>query len=158
MPTGANSYATVAQAKLYCASRGLDISNSDNDTISAWLINACDYIEKYRAQFIGRRIVSTQPLSWPREEYRFNGFWFRAASIPNLLVMAQCQLVLDQASGSTLFQTIAGGAVAKLIKVGPIETTYDTTTAETQTFLPAFQALIAQLLSYGNGMLIAERG
>lgn len=172
--TNSNSYSSIADAKAYCLFRGVDISSNSSDAIAAWLINGADYVESYRARFKGRKSTVTQAMQWPRISGIFphagffragfvpvhpginiDGFFLDPTVIPDYIKRAQNQLVLDQANGVALFTSSDPDQTEKKVKIGPLEVEYDSTS--NQSYLPAFQSLIAPLLINGGAYLASQR-
>lgn len=120
--SGANSYATVAEARAYATARGLTFPADDSDVESA-LVMACDKLEtSYR--YKGNKTFETYPLEWPRK-FVFIGaslIELDRNSIPAKLKQAQCQLAYD----STLTELQPTGTGKEVIreKVDVLEVEY----------------------------------
>src|SRR4051812_42111718 len=89
--SGANSYASVADARAYALARGLTFSAVDGDVETA-LVLACDKLETYR--FRGLKTDEAQALQWPRKCVYIENALHPLAddAIPARIVQAQCQL------------------------------------------------------------------
>lgn len=109
---GANSYATVAEARAYATARGLTLSATDSIVETA-LVLACDKLESYR--YKGTKTTGEQPLAWPREDVDVEGSDDALANdaIPDKLKQAQCQLAVESAAGTQLQPTGTGREVIK---------------------------------------------
>lgn len=165
-----NSYNSIADAKAFCLIRGVDISSNSNDAIAAWLLNGADYVESYRTRFKGRKSTQAQAMQWPRIGGVFprragflplhpgiyiDGFLILPTDIPDYLKRAQNQLVLDQANGVALFTSSDPDQTEKMVKIGPLEVQYDSTS--NQSYLPAFQNFMEPLLIDGSAFLTTKR-
>jgi len=150
---GANSYATVAQARDYASARGVTLS-ADDPTVEALLIEACDYLESLESRFKGSRTSpDSQDLAWPRTGVYLYGSktMFAIDDIPALLIKAQCQLAMD-AVDIDLLPTGSGKEVVKE-KVDVIEVEYSK--GQGSVALPelnAAMAILGPLLNGGGGM------
>ncbi|AGN30439.1 hypothetical protein SXAG_00158 [Synechococcus phage S-CBS4] len=81
--SGANSYATAAQADTYASDRGLSAWTGDTATKEAALIRATDYLEAtYREAWLGYRATKTQALSWPRTNVEVDLYPIPADEVP----------------------------------------------------------------------------
>lgn len=120
---GANSYASVAQARAYAEARGITLPAGDAD-VEKLLVKACDYIDSQEERFKGERVSADQPLAWPRSGvFLFaSETEFDRESIPAQLIKAQCQLAFD-AVATDLQPTGTGREVVRE-KVDVIETEY----------------------------------
>lgn len=149
---GANSYATVAQARAYATARGLSLPTADGAVESA-LVLACDKLQSYR--YKGSQVSpATQPLVWPRSEVYFDGedTPLDAATIPACLISAQCQFAFE-ASGGTDLQPTGTGQEVILEKVDVIETHYQP--RQSGTVQPEFnkaESILAPILQNGSGL------
>jgi len=119
----ANSFSSVADARLYAENRGIELP-TDDDEIAAMLINSADYIEVQECRFQGSRTSSTQSLTWPRSGVYLNCDSLPSNIIPKSLINAQIQLVLAINAGFDLQPNISPQDYVISEKVGPIETEY----------------------------------
>ena len=149
MVAEANSYATIAQLVQYAANRGVTLPE-DADDQTVLMFAAMDYIEAQEFKFQGCRTGSAyypttvQALSWPRVGIWFYGGRWPSNVIPPNLLMAQCQLACDAASGVTLLPTTAStGNLQKKIR-GPITDQY---------FAPNMAMNTSPTLLAANGLL-----
>lgn len=118
----ANSYVSVADAQAWLEVRGLSFTSEDDAVIGAFLIQAMDFLESFRAQFKGAKTSSTQSLQWPRANVYIDNVEVDDDVIPVELVNALVQLAYE-AQTVDLQPTATGQEVLKE-KVGPIETEY----------------------------------
>ena len=141
----ANSFETAANIRAYATLRGVVLAADDGAgdvQVDVMAIKAMDFIEHYRAQFLGWRFKSTQALSFPRqgvplepdetvyanewvngyENILMSGSGFRpVAPLPYELLTAQSELVMQIKAGIDLLPTRVSGSFVKRRKVGPIE-------------------------------------
>lgn len=146
--TGANSYATLAQALAYHTARLNDAwTLTANDAArSAALIRATDYIEAtYRAP--SAKLVATQGLQWPID----------SEGLPSPLVTATVMLAL-YALDKPLFTPAARGAsktTKKLEGLGELTTEFDEPISDPY---PMITSMLAPLIEVaGSGGLIVGR-
>lgn len=142
---GANSYATVQEAKDYATARGLSLPA--DAAVEKALVLACDKLESYR--FKGDKTDEANPLAWPRKNVYVGAATEPLAddSIPDKLKQAQCQLAYESSKGTDLMPTGTGREVVRT-KVDVIETEYATRNSGTIT--PEFnkaEALLKPLLA-----------
>lgn len=116
-----NSYASDAELKAYALLRGKTVPATQPER-EALLVLAMDYIESYRAQFIGEKTDYTQPLQWPRSGAYIDGYDVGYNTIPQELKNAQMEAAIISNSNS-LLQTGSVKNVQKE-KVDVIERTY----------------------------------
>ena len=103
--TGASnseSYASVINADLYHSNRGCapwaTLTTGQKEEA---LRRSTDYIEQvYGLSFQGRRVTSTQALSFPRIDVLLNGHYVASDTIPTILVNACCELAYKAAQGN----------------------------------------------------------
>lgn len=93
---GANSYATVAEARTFASTRGVTLSASD-PAVEVLLVKASDFMNSLESKFKGTRVSPTQALAWPRENVYLFGSTVAAlpTALPACLKQAQCQLAMD---------------------------------------------------------------
>jgi hypothetical protein len=122
--SGANSYASVAQARAFATNRGVELS-SDNDVVASMLIQATDYLETFACQYQGEKVDGLeQSLEWPRSGVVIHGKELAETSIPELLVKAQLQAVLAVKAGIALLPNYSARDFVIKEKVGELETQY----------------------------------
>lgn len=119
----ANSFVSVANARIYAENRGVAFPAS-NDEVAAMLIRAVDYLEAQECLFQGSRVSASQALAWPRKEVYLHNDLVPPNIIPNSLISAQIQLAMAINAGLDLQPNISPSAYVIKEKVGPIETEY----------------------------------
>jgi len=93
--SGANSYATAAQADTYASDRGLSAWTGDTATKEAALIRATDYLEAtYREAWLGYRATQTQALSWPRTNVEVDLYPIPADEVPAAVRNATIEMAI----------------------------------------------------------------
>jgi len=126
--TGANSYATIAQADQYHENYGNPSAWSalaDADKQEA-LRKATQYLDaRYKARWQGRKVNSLQPLLWPRSFVEdSDGIYIAADEIPQELIDAVSILALISLT-DTLRPDVAAknsGISSESKGVGPLKT------------------------------------
>jgi hypothetical protein len=142
---GANSFATVTEARAWATARGVTLSATDS-VVESLLIRAMDYIEAQRDRYQGAKTYSDQTLQFPRTDITVDGIDVPSNTIPKEAKNAQMQLALDVHRGVDLMPTRSGQFVIR-DKVGPIETEYSATIGATlQPSLAAADAILNPLL------------
>ena len=148
---GANSFATVAEARAFASARGLSLPAPDA-SVEAALVLACDKVETYR--FKGSKVDPAQALQWPRADvYVEDGTEPLASNaIPAKIKSAQIQFAIESAAGTDLQPTGTGQEVVRE-KVDVIETEFAPRGSGSVT--PQFQkaeAYLAPFLYAGGGL------
>lgn len=91
---GANSFASVVEARSWAASRGAELPATDAE-VEVLLVKAADFILSLEDRFKGTRVSASQALCWPRSGVDLFGSEVAVTSIPSQVVQAQCQLCID---------------------------------------------------------------
>lgn len=110
----ANSYVDRQTVVDYCALRGLTVAAAPVaptvDPLLPYIVTATDYLESYAERYIGRQEYQ-DGLQWPRiavfgtyifHSDRLNPYLVGGV-IPKPLQKAQCQLVVEQLKGNSIF-------------------------------------------------------
>jgi len=140
----ANSYVGLEEARELALLRGITLSPNDNE-LTAHLINAADRITTYESHFTGYRVSGAQGLSYPRTgSYRY-GSAFPFESIPKELKLAQVVMAGILEEGGELWATGTSGITRE--KVGPLETEYSDTAADSvgNPVLPQIDSILTPL-------------
>lgn len=146
--TGAESYATVAFADAYFASRGVAawaaIASTELKEIA--LRKATDYMTAvYRDMWAGSRVNEVQELDWPRENvYRDRYVLVLNTVVPVEVQRACCEFALRTTTGDLITDQVAS---VLREKVGPIEVEY----AGGQSTQVSFAYVNNMLAPYLNG-------
>ncbi|CDN96774.1 hypothetical protein PSV3_00118 [Septimatrevirus PSV32] len=119
----ANSYVSVADARIYASNRGV-VLPADDDELAAMLIRSTDYLEAQACRYQGRRTSSAQALEWPRTGVFLNCDEVPSNVIPKSLIGAQVQLAMAINAGFDLQPNVSPQDYVTREKVGPIETEY----------------------------------
>lgn len=152
----ANSYQDVATVTTYALNRGVVLSTT-SDVVAAQLINAMDYLAKYRARWKGQAVYPGRYTAWPRKNVQIDGEDFADDEIPSNLIEAQAQLVMVQSTGIVLAPNTGAELPVIMEKVGPLETRYASPADmagsdwEAGTF-PIVDALLEPLLAQVGGL------
>ena len=148
---GANSYNTLIDLRVYAARRGRIISGDDKK-LEQDSFNAMDYLESLRDSYRGTRTNDDQALQWPRADViLLDGSEIGDDVIPDALKAAQCQLVIEIASGVKLFPSSQSLTILQSVKVGPIDLKY--LPGESRLRIPAVDQLLEPLL-YDAGITL----
>lgn len=153
--SGANSYATVAEAREYASLRGVTLSATDA-TVETLLIKAMDYLETFADRYKGEIVDEEQSLSWPRYYATYRGYEISGDAIPDAIKRAQMQAAIELHNGVDLLPTETGARV-KREEVGPIKTEYDLSRSPSLPSMPALEALLSGLLNTGGFAYVTRR-
>ena len=150
----ASSYVTLAEARAFALARSVTLSAVDSEVESKCIL-AMDFLEALRDCFKGSKVGSVQALQFPRYGVQIDGFDVASNTIPKLLKDAQCQLVIELASGIDLTPTDDGKFLIRE-KVDVIENEWAPGGSNTPT-LTKFDSIIAPLLKIASGGLTTRR-
>jgi hypothetical protein len=177
--SNSNTYASVDDAVAYASAMGATLPNSDNGVqITAWLLTAMVYIERYK--FIGQQlnpaywqhaaVTAGQALQWPRtdpqqaviEQYAPGALmpWMMQLAtippgVPTAVKKAQCQLVVEQANGIALFKSQQGGqGLVTSERFDVLSTTYDVRGTSKTPWMPIVDELLDPLIVPGSKCLV----
>ena len=154
-PAGANSYVTVADARIYADARGL-VLDVDDAVVEKQLLLATDWLERLGYSYIGYKFTQDQELQWPRYKATLYGFPLTSSDIPNELVVAQILLAVELSANVDLTPTSTGRFKIRT-KVDVLETWYsDTINTTGLPNMPAVQDTLAPLLR-NQGLLRTVR-
>lgn len=148
----ANSYISLADARAYALDRGVVLSAVDAD-LTAILVKAADYVDSFRAQYMGTKVSGDQTMQWPRTGVSVEGFAIDSTAIPALLQAAQVEAAIAITNGADL-RPVGNAAPVYMEKVGPLETRYDTRGGRS-TLVPrvtAVESLLRPLFRFGGKM------
>lgn len=134
----AESYVSVSEADSYHELRGNTSWDSIDDK-EALLRKATDYMQgKYGGHWAGYKKSTTQALDWPREEVLIKDrpsnyvVYYDNDSVPNAVKHACAILALRAYSNDLLADQ---GQRKVSVQVGPISTTYDTSSSPATRYL-----------------------
>lgn len=139
----ANSYVTEAELTAYATARGITITDDTEEL----LIKAMDYIESL--EFIGLKVSSTQPLSWPRAFVIIDTYYVNIDMIPQELKNGQIEVALAIDRDQDPLDDVA--RTTQTETVGPLSVTYAANSASTTTVRKIPSALRKLLSSGGIG-------
>ena len=149
---GAESFATVAEARAFATARGVALSATDS-VVEVALRNASDYLGSLELRWQGSRSTAVQALGWPRKCVMIYGTAFAEDAIPVQLINAQCQLCIDISAGTVLQPTGQGREVIRT-KVDVIETEYAKQGSGTVVPEPTKAMAILEPLMKSGGMAV----
>ncbi len=150
--TGANSFATLAQAREFALLRGVSLT-ADDDTLTAYLVKANDYLKSL--SYLGTKTYPGQGyLPWPRTGLVLDDEDFPEDAIPTDIVSAACQLCIEQHNGVDLSPTASGPGI-KRDKTGPLETEYVHSSRATTPRMPLVDALLQGWVAQRAGIRLS---
>lgn len=98
-PTGANTYASAADADTYHADRGFAAwADATDDEKSSALIQATDYLNGL--SWAGRK-AAIRTMAWPRIDVEVGGYTVGSDEIPEEVVQACCYMAGEIIGGAT---------------------------------------------------------
>lgn len=152
----ANSYVSLEDAQAYAKARGLGFTRLE-DKATQYLVLAMDYLESLRANYIGMKVETTQPLQWPRKYAVIDGSLFSDSAIPSEIKHAQIRLAIAIQDGFDPLPTREAAAFVIKEKVGQLETTYSEAIQTSGVpIIRSVNALLAPLLTNGGGIVTAR--
>ena len=150
---GANSFATLEQARDYAELRSVTLTASDT-VLTGYLVKATAWLKQ--KSYLGTKTYAGQSfLPWPRSGLTVDEAEFPSDAVPQDIIDATCQLCVEQQNGVDLFPTTTGPAV-KREKIGPIDTEFAVATGGGRggPRMPAVEALIAAWLAQRSGFTL----
>jgi hypothetical protein len=120
---GANSYISLADARLLLANYGQDL-NDNTAQAEIQLLQAMSYIEAYRAKFKGFKVLQTQPLQWPRAGVCIDDWIIDSDTIPQELINAQVYGAYEIQTGEELQANSDGLSIQSEEVVGAVKSSY----------------------------------
>lgn len=149
--SGANSYATLAQIRSYCAQRGT-VLPADDDAVTALATQALDYLESFEPRMKGSRAAPLlQNLAWPRQNvWLYTSRLYGDAPLPITTIPAQLittQCFLAGVAATYDLNPIQDTRAVIEETVGPLITKYDPRFgAAVRPIIPQLDAMLAPLL------------
>lgn len=148
---GANSFATLTQARDFATLRGVTLSAVDA-TLTSWLVKGTDYLKTF--SYMGAKTYPGQDyLPFPRTNLTIDDEALGVDVVPNDIVAALCQLCIEQQAGVVLNATSTGAGI-KSEKIGPIETVYATPNGAGNAVKASMPIVAAYLKPYVRGLSI----
>lgn len=147
---GANSFATVAQARAVASTRGRAFPADTVDGNAAaekLLIGAYDYLVARGGEFKGTQTTRDQTGPFPREGVIASGFEYDCDEIPDKIVLAQILLAIESQT-QALFVNETDQRLVRMKIEGAVELQY----ADTERLPPKFaqvEALLAPFIGDG---------
>lgn len=153
---GANSYTPLDFALAYFADRNRQAEFEGSvEEQQGWLVQATDYVERWRDRFKSTPLFPSQPLSFPRLAYD-NVAW-----MPDQLLRAVCEYAVHAKNGplapTPKVDPTGHSVVMTSRKVGPIERGFAVvpgSRVQTLRSYPAADSLLAVLLRPANRRVI----
>ncbi len=154
----ANSYASLAEVRAFCVDRGLTLPVGD-ETVKAAMLLAMDYIESFNDQFKGVKTALANPLSFPRNRMKIDGYVVGSAVVPIMLKNAQCRASFEITNSIDL-QPIIEGIALQEDTVGPITTKYQDflQTVDGKRIVESVDSFIRPMLIFNPGYRLGRNG
>ncbi len=153
----ANSYVSTADAIAYALKRGVTIPNVA-DAADVYIYKAMDFLETLYYSGCPTTSVNAleypieQELAWPRDYVYIDGIIFDKDTIPQILINAQCELVMALYAGNDPQATITSSDGVKRKKFDVFEVEYKDN-SPISVVLPKVNAWLAPLLVSGGGAM-----
>jgi len=108
---GANSYVSLADARLILADYGQDLDVVDA-TAEEQLFFGMSYIEQFRSEYTGSKKTKEQAAQWPRFSAYLDGWLIDSNTIPQELINSQVFAAYEVAQGANLEPNDSGRKIA----------------------------------------------
>jgi hypothetical protein len=122
-----DSYQTLANARVSAQLLGFALPAQDVEAEQA-LRNGARYVDGFEGSFSGTRLLSTQALSYPRENsyrcYGRNTIDVGSDSIPTDLITAQLMAAAEYGKGTDIMPVNDGLSIASSEVVGAVKESY----------------------------------
>lgn len=152
--TGANSYVSRADYIAYALTLGITIA--DTDAADYQLIEAAEFIDRHEANIKGWKTDRDQPMSFPRNDFWIQDWYWTNEEIPRNVVLCQMAFALDINEGIDIFnppQNPGIGVKSERVEgVVKVEYAVDGGTGQKLSRSSSGDALLASLLKR-NGLL-----
>lgn len=140
-PTGANTYASAADADTYHADRGFAAwADATDDEKAVALIRATDYLNGL--SWTGRK-VAMRPMAWPRVDVEVDGYSVGSDDIPDEVVNATCYMAGEFIGGAD--PLAAQDRALSSMKVGSVEMSWEQGSNPAPQY-PALKSILRGLL------------
>jgi hypothetical protein len=151
-PTGANTYASAADADAYHADRSFTAwDDATDDEKATALIKATAYLNGLA--WLGRK-VAKRKLAWPRADMTMDGYAIGFDEIPDAVVDACCHMAGEIVGGADPYPVIEREIVE--MTVGPIGTRWAPGSNPLPRY-PAVESLLRGLIG-SRGVIPLLRG
>lgn len=140
-PTGANTYASAAEADAYHADRAFTAwADATDDEKATALIRATDYLNGL--SWTGRK-VAMRPMAWPRVDVEVDGYAVGSDEVPDAVVSACCYMAGEFIGGAD--PLAAQDRALSSMKVGPVEMSWEQGSNPAPQY-PALKSILRGLL------------
>jgi len=144
-PTGANTYASIADADAYHDDRAfLAWESATDDEKAAALIKSTDYLNGL--SWTGRK-VSHRVMAWPRVDVCIDGYSFRSDEVPDDVIMACCYMAGEFIGGAD--PLAAQDRALSSMMVGPVEMAWEQGSNAAPQY-PALRSILRGLIGSDN--------
>lgn len=157
--SNADSYITLADARVYAANYGLTLPADDTEAEIA-LRQGCAYIELQEGRYSGTRVSTSQALAWPRTDASNSvGVDYPDNVVPIQLGRAQVAAAAEFAKGTDVRATDDGKSVASEAITGAVSVSYfnNGKTGESVVITRALDELRILLVNGGGYSFRVER-
>lgn len=158
----AEAYRTIADHKTYCDNRGISYAAYTDTQLEQHARKAVAYMtQAWGQRWAGYRVDNTQALDWPRSyvakpaaavpsTYVSYPAYYLNTEIPAVVGDAQSELMIRVASAALAPDLERG---IKREKVGPLETEYDTNSAQSPRY-PSVEMMLRPVLKAGGSSMV----
>lgn len=144
-PSGANTYASIADANAYWSGRANEAwANATDDEKSSALIQATDYLNGL--PWTGRK-VAIRTMAWPRVDVKVDGHELGSDEIPEEVVQACCYMAGEIIGGATPLAA-TDRALTKLT-AGAVSMEWDAASSQAPQY-PALKSILRGYITVGN--------
>lgn len=136
-PTGANTYASIADADAYHADRAFTAwEDATDDEKATALIRSTDYLNGL--PWIGRK-VSHRVMAWPRVDVCIDGYAVGSDDVPDDVIMACCYMAGEFIGGAD--PLAAQDRALSSMKVGSVEMAWEQGSSQATQY-PALRSIL----------------
>jgi hypothetical protein len=137
--SGADSYVTLAEFKVWADKRG--VTYGTDSAVTQQIYRAMDYIESLN--FIGEKSDENQALQWPRDQVVIDGYYIDSDEMPNELKVAVYESIKAELDGDSRMTASDRRTISE--KVGDLQVTY-ANNADVKRSIPAVTRALRKLI------------
>ena len=150
-PTGANTYASIADADAYWADRAnATWAAATDDAKAASLIQSTDYLNGL--SWTGRK-VAIRAMAWPRIDVEIDGCVLGSDEIPDEVVHACCYMAGEILGGAD--PLAAQDRALSSMTVGSVSMTWDASATQAPQY-PALRSILRGYIMASNSFRLAR--
>ena len=150
-PTGANTYASLADANAYWADRGnATWADATDDEKSSALIQATAYLNGL--SWTGSK-VAPRKMAWPRVDVEIDGYMVGSDEIPDAVIDATCYMAGEILGGAE--PLAAQDRALSSMTVGSVSMTWDAASPQAPQY-PAIRSILRGYIMASNSFRLVR--